>query len=97
LRAEGLAVRAELGERKLSRQLEVAARDGAHFAAILGEDTAATQIQLRDLHSGTQRAVNVADLARELRRADAAHQHGTPAEAAASDGLPGATDGTATG
>ena len=78
LRAAGLAVRADLGERKLSRQLEIASRDGAHFAVIIGEEPAATQVQLRDLHSGTQRAVNRADLARELRRADLAHRHGPP-------------------
>ncbi len=38
LRAAGIAARAELGQRKLGRQLEAAARDGAHFAVILGDE-----------------------------------------------------------
>jgi hypothetical protein len=33
-------------------------------------------VQLRDLPAGTQRPVNVADLARELQRAAASHKHG---------------------
>ncbi len=76
LRAAGLAARAELGQRKLSRQLEAAARDGAHFAVIIGDDEGDAQVQLRDLEAGTQRAVGRADLARELTRASGSHQHG---------------------
>ena len=55
LRAAGLAVRAELGRRKLGRQLEGAARDGAHFAVILGAEASDGQVQLRDLQAGSQR------------------------------------------
>jgi hypothetical protein len=33
-------------------------------------------VQLRDLEAGTQRPVNLADLARELQRAQASHRHG---------------------
>ena len=76
LRAAGLAARAELGQRKLSRQLEAAARDGAHFAVIVGDDEGDAQVQLRDLQAGTQRTVGRADLARELTRAAGSHQHG---------------------
>ena len=76
LRAVGLAARAELGQRKLSRQLEAAARDGAHFAVIIGDDEGDAQVQLRDLQAGTQRTVGRADLARELTRAAGSHQHG---------------------
>lgn len=76
LRAAGLAVRAELGQRKLGRQLEAAARDGAHFAVILGDELADGQVQLRDLQAASQRMVTLADLARELRRAAETHQHG---------------------
>ncbi|MGZ8528770.1 MAG: histidine--tRNA ligase [Candidatus Limnocylindrales bacterium] len=76
LRAAGLRVRAELGQRKLGRQLEAAAKDGAHFAVILGDEGIAGQVQLRDLQAGSQRAVALADLARELSRADETHQHG---------------------
>ena len=76
LRAAGLAVRAELGSRKLGKQLEAAARDGAHFAVILGDELAGGHVQLRDLEAGTQRAVEVANLARELERASKSHRHG---------------------
>jgi len=76
LRAAGLAAAAELGRRKLARQLEGAAREGAHFAVVIGDELADGQVQLRDLEAGTQRLVNVADLARELQRAQASHRHG---------------------
>jgi histidyl-tRNA synthetase len=76
LRAAGLTVRAELGQRKLGKQLEAAARDGAHFAIILGDELAGGHVQLRDLEAGTQRATPVAGLARELERASKSHRHG---------------------
>ena len=76
LRAAGLRVRADLGRRKLGRQLEAAGRDGAHFAVILGDELADGHVQLRDLLAGTQRPVAVADLARELARAEQQHKHG---------------------
>src|SRR5690349_11153883 len=76
LRAAGLAARAELGSRKLGKQLEAAARDGAHFAVIIGDELAGGHVQLRDLEAGTQRAVAVASLARELERATKSHHHG---------------------
>ena len=76
LRAAGLAARAELGQRKLGKQLEAAARDGAHFAVIIGDELAGGHVQLRDLEAGTQRPVTVASLARELERAAKSHHHG---------------------
>jgi histidyl-tRNA synthetase len=76
LRAARLRVRADLGRRKLGRQLESAGRDGAHFAIILGDELAGGQVQVRDLPAGTQRTVAVDDLARELARAEASHRHG---------------------
>jgi histidyl-tRNA synthetase len=76
LRSAGLAIRAELAPRKLGRQLESAARDGAHFAVILGDELADGQVQLRDLEAGTQRMVPMADLVRELQRAGSSHRHG---------------------
>ena len=76
LRAAGLRARAELGHRKLGRQLEAAGRDGAHFAVILGDELAAGHVQVRDLLAGTQRTVAADDLARELARAEASHRHG---------------------
>jgi histidyl-tRNA synthetase len=79
LRGAGLAVRAELGPRKLGKQLEAAARDGAHFAVIIGDELSGGNVQLRDLEAGTQRAVGVANLARELERATKSHRHGSAA------------------
>lgn len=76
LRAAGIASRAELGRRKLGKQLEAAARDGAHFAVILGDELTAGDVGLRDLPAGTQKVVALADLAREIERAGAAHRHG---------------------
>ena len=80
LRASGLAARADLGVRKLGRQMEAAARDGAHFAVILGVELADGQVQLRDLKAGTQRLVALADLSRELARAVKQHHHGAGGE-----------------
>jgi histidyl-tRNA synthetase len=78
LRAAGVAARAELGQRKLGKQLEAAAREGAHFAVILGDELAGGEVQLRDLQAGSQKLVATADLAREVARAHAAHRHGGP-------------------
>jgi histidyl-tRNA synthetase len=78
LRDAGVAARAELGQRKLAKQLESAAKERAHFAVILGDELADDQVQLRDLEAGTQKVVAVGDLVRELRRADAGHHHGAP-------------------
>ena len=76
LRAEGLRARADLGVRKLGRQIEGAARDGAHFAVIVGDELAAGDVRLKDLQAGTQRTVPLEGLTRELRRASASHRHG---------------------
>ena len=76
LREAGIASRAELGRRKLGKQLEAAARDGAHFAVILGDELTGGDVGLRDLPAGTQKVVPLADLAREIVRAHGAHRHG---------------------
>jgi histidyl-tRNA synthetase len=76
LRAAGLAARAELGQRKLGKQIEAAARDRAHFAVIVGDELADGQVRVKDLEAGTQKLVPVDDLARELERAQASHHHG---------------------
>jgi histidyl-tRNA synthetase len=76
LRAAGVVARAELGRRRLGKQLEAAARDGAHFAVILGDELAGGEVGLRDLPAGTQKVVALAGLAREIERAHAAHRHG---------------------
>ena len=59
LRAAGIAARAELGRRKLGKQLEAAARDQAHFAVIVGDELAAGEVGLRDLPAGTQKLVGI--------------------------------------
>ncbi|HKG57130.1 MAG TPA: histidine--tRNA ligase [Candidatus Limnocylindrales bacterium] len=76
LRAAGLVARADLSVRKLGRQLEAAAKDGAHFAVIIGDELSNGRVQLRDLDAGTQRLVALGDLARELARAGEQHRHG---------------------
>ena len=76
LREAGVAARAELGRRKLGKQLEAAAKEHAHFAVILGDELADGQVQVKDLEAGTQRLVALADLSRELARAHGAHRHG---------------------
>ena len=76
LRSSGLAARADLGDRRLARQLEQAAREHAHFAVILGDELAEGHVQLRDLQAGTQREVALADLARDIARAESSHRHG---------------------
>ena len=77
LRGAGLAARSELAPRKLGKQLEAASRDHAHFAVIVGDELVNGQVQLRDLEAGTQKAVALDDLAREVGRAHASHHHGT--------------------
>jgi histidyl-tRNA synthetase len=68
LRGEGLAVRADLSNRKLGRQLEAAVKEGAHFAVILGDELAAGDVGLRDLDGASQKLVPLADLVPLLRR-----------------------------
>ena len=76
LREAGIAARAELGQRKLGKQLEAAARDQAHFAIIVGDELANGEVQLKDLPAGTQKLVALAGLSREVARAHQAHHHG---------------------
>jgi histidyl-tRNA synthetase len=78
LRRAGLSARAELATRKLGKQLESAARAGAHFAVICGDELDDGNVQLKDLQAGTQHPVAVADLARDLDRAESQHHHGAP-------------------
>jgi histidyl-tRNA synthetase len=77
LRSAGIVARAELGQRKLGKQLESAAKERAHFAVILGDELADGQVQLKDLEAGSQKLVPVDDLVRELERARTSHHHGT--------------------
>jgi histidyl-tRNA synthetase len=54
LREAGLRVRADGSDRKLGRQLETAAKVGAHWAVIVGEELARGNVVLRDLTTGEQ-------------------------------------------
>jgi histidyl-tRNA synthetase len=77
LRAGGLSARADLAPRKLGKQLEGAAKEGAHFAVICGDELEAGQVQVKDLQAGTQRKVDIVDLVRDLARGESQHRHGT--------------------
>ncbi len=79
LRGAGLACSPDLTTRRLGKQLEGAVRAGAHFAVICGDELVEGHVQVRDLKAGTQRQVAVADLARELLRAESQHRHGAEA------------------
>ncbi|MGO9177915.1 MAG: histidine--tRNA ligase [Candidatus Limnocylindrales bacterium] len=76
LRAAGLAARADLGERRLKRQLEQASREGAHFAVVIGAELREGIVQLRDLQAGSQHPVPVAQLVHEIERGERSHHHG---------------------
>ncbi len=77
LRAAGLAARADLTARRLGKQLESAARDRAHLAVICGDEIGAGHVAVKDLQAGTQRQVALAELSRELGRAQVQHRHGS--------------------
>ncbi len=76
LRAGGVSARADLGHRKLGKQLEAASRDGAHLAVICGDEMASGQVLVRDLQAGTQRPVSLTELTREIARSEVQHHHG---------------------
>jgi histidyl-tRNA synthetase len=76
LRATGISARADLGRRKLAKQLESAARDRAHFVVIVGDELADGNVQLKDLDAGSQQLVPLSDLARKLASGDRSHRHG---------------------
>jgi len=76
LRGAGLACRPDLSARRLGKQLDGAAKAGAHFAVICGDELEAGHVQVKDLMAGTQRQVDVTELARDLLRAHAQHRHG---------------------
>ncbi len=63
LRAAGIAVRPDGSSRKLSRQLEAAAKVGAGWAVIVGEELRTGLVGLKNLHSGEQDSVAVEDVA----------------------------------
>jgi histidyl-tRNA synthetase len=62
LRETGLRVRADGSARKLGRQLESAAKNGARWAVIVGEELERGSVVLRDLSSGEQRELPLAEV-----------------------------------
>jgi histidyl-tRNA synthetase len=70
LRANGVSCDLDFGGRGAKGQFKQADRSGAAFAAILGEDELSRgTIKVRDMSSGEEREVGVADGAGELLRA----------------------------
>ena len=69
LRAEGVSCDLDYADRSAKGQFRQADRSGAAYAAILGEDELAQNIcTVRDMSSGEERTVSVADGAKELLR-----------------------------
>ena len=66
LRAAGLRVRADGSSRKLGRQLESAAKLGASWAVIVGDELAQGRVVLRDLERREQRELGLGEVAAAL-------------------------------
>jgi len=67
LREAGLRVRPDGSNRKLGRQLEAAAKVGARWAVIVGEELTRGAVVLRDLAAGSQREVPLDEVASATR------------------------------
>jgi histidyl-tRNA synthetase len=67
LREQGLRVRPDGSDRKLGRQLEAAAKLGARWAVIVGEELTRGAVIVRDLAAGEQRELPLAEVAQALR------------------------------
>ncbi len=67
LRELGLRVRPDGSDRKLGRQLESAAKLGARWAVIVGEELTRGAVMLKDLADGTQREVPLDAVAGAIR------------------------------
>jgi histidyl-tRNA synthetase len=67
LREAGLRVRVDGSSRKLGRQLESAAKVGARWAVIVGEELARGNVTVRDLSAGEQREVPLDEVATGIR------------------------------
>jgi len=66
LRAAGIAARVDGTTRKLGKQLESAAKAGAAWAAIVGDELADGRVGLKDLATGKQESVPLETLAARL-------------------------------
>jgi histidyl-tRNA synthetase len=67
LREANLNVRTDGSQRRLGRQLEGAAKAGARWAVILSGAGSDGPVTVRDLESGDQQEVSVADVAQTMR------------------------------
>jgi histidyl-tRNA synthetase len=67
LREAGLRVRPDGSDRKLGRQLEAAAKVGARWAVIVGEELTRGAVVLRDLADGSQREIALDQVASATR------------------------------
>jgi histidyl-tRNA synthetase len=67
LREAGLAVRPDGSNRKLGKQLESAAKAGAAWAAIVGDELGEGRIGLKDLATGEQATLAVDQVAQRIR------------------------------
>ena len=70
LREAGLRVRPDGSDRKLGRQLEAAAKLGARWAVIVGEELTRGAVVLRDLADGTQRETLLDEVAAAVQAGD---------------------------
>ncbi len=70
LREAGLRVRPDGSSRKLGRQLESAAKLGARWAVIVGEELTRGAVILRDLADGSQREAPLEEVAAAIRGGD---------------------------
>lgn len=68
LRDAGLRVRPDGSARKLGKQLEAAAKAGARWAAIVGDELAGGRIGLKDLATGEQETVALDEAASRIGR-----------------------------
>lgn len=71
LREGGLRVRTDGSDRKLGRQLEAAAKVGARWAVIVGEELTRGAVVLRDLADGSQQEIPLDQVATATRDAPA--------------------------
>ncbi len=72
LREAGVRVRPDGSTRKLGKQLEAAAKAGARWAVIVGEETAGDSVVLRDLDAGEQQELPLAGVAASIAGSGAA-------------------------
>jgi histidyl-tRNA synthetase len=67
LRDAGLSVRPDGSQRRLGRQLEAAAKVGARYVVIVGDEIERGAVQLKDLFSGEQRELPFEEVAAAVR------------------------------